>query len=427
MNVLVIGSGGREHALSWAIGRCDSVRSLYVAPGNPGTRGLAEDVLLDAKDHDAVARFCKEKAIDLVVVGPENPLADGLADSLRGEGLAVFGPGRAGALLESSKMYGMRFMERNGVPHPAFAILESPEEAALYMSRSSGPWVLKADGLALGKGVVITGDRDEALTTLNDFFSGKAHGDSGRRVVAQEFLTGRELTAMALTDGNTLFPLPFARDHKRIFDGDRGPNTGGMGAFSPVPLGEEARRSVLEDVLERTLQGLKREGVDYRGVIYAGLMMTKDGPRTLEYNVRFGDPETQCVLPRIKGDFAGALLACAEGGLASFMERNPLSVTDDACAAVVMASGGYPGSYSKEIPVFGLDEAGRGEWAGDPPVFHAGTRAEGGQVATSGGRVLAVPAFGHSIARAGERAYARLRSIRFEGAQYRKDIVDDAR
>ena len=426
MDVLVIGSGGREHALSWAIGRCDSVRSLYIAPGNPGTRALGVNVALDPGDHNVVARFCKEKAIDLVVVGPENPLADGLADFIRGEGIAVFGPGRAGAQLESSKMHGMRFMERNGVPHPAFAVLESPEEAAPYMSRTSGPWVLKADGLAMGKGVVITGEREEALRTLEDFFSGKAHGESGRRVVAQEFLTGRELTAMALTDGSTLFPLPFARDHKRILDGDRGPNTGGMGAFSPVPLGEEARRSVLEDVLERTLKGLKREGVNYRGLIYAGLMMTKDGPKALEYNVRFGDPETQCVLPRLKGDFAGALKACAEGTLASFMDRSPLSVTDEACAAVVMASAGYPGSYRKGIPISGLDEAARGDWAGDPPVFHAGTREEGGQVVTAGGRVLAVPAMGPSIAAAGERGYARVRSIGFEGAQYRKDIVDDA-
>ena len=428
MNVLVIGSGGREHALAWAIGRCESVRSLYVAPGNPGTRAIGENVALDAGDHASVARFCKEKEIDLAVVGPDNPLAEGIADSLRSEGIAVFGPGKSGAMLESSKTYGMRFMERYGVSHAAFRSFESPGDAASHVSGSSGPWVLKADGLALGKGVVITSDRNEALDVLSGFFSGKTHGEAGRRVVIQEYLTGRELTAMALTDGNILFPLPFARDHKRVFDGDRGPMTGGMGAFSPVPLqGDDAERSIIQDILQRTLDGLKQEGIDYRGVIYAGLMLTKAGPKVLEYNARFGDPETQCVLPRLSGDFAGALLACAEGRLASFMERTPILVRDDACVTVVMASGGYPLSYRKGLPVLGLDAAARGEWAGDPPVFHAGTREEDGQVVTSGGRVLAVTALGSSIEAAGERVYARVGALGFEGVHFRKDIVEGAR
>lgn len=427
MNVLVIGSGGREHALAWAIGRCESVRSLYVAPGNPGTRLVGENVPLNAGDHASVARFCKEKEIDLVVVGPENPLAEGISDSLRSKGIAVFGPGKAGAKLEYSKTDAKLFMGRHGVPHGAYRSFTLLDEAVSYVSSTGGPWVIKADGLALGKGVTITSDRQEALDALSGFFSGKFHGEAGRKVEMEEYLPGIELTAMALTDGKALFPLPFARDHKRVFDGDQGPMTGGMGAFSPVPLGDELERSIVEAVFERTLRGLKSEGIDYRGVIYAGLMLTEAGPKVLEYNVRFGDPETQCVLPRIKGDLAGALLACAEGRLASFMERTPLTVTEEACVAVVMASGGYPDSYRKGLPVLGLDAAARGEWANDPPVFHAGTRGEDGQVVTSGGRVLAITALGPSIEAAGERAYARVGGLGFEGAHFRKDIVEDAR
>jgi phosphoribosylamine--glycine ligase len=317
-------------------------------------------------------------------------------------------------------------MAKHGVPHGAYRSFAQPDEAASYVSSTGGPWVLKADGLALGKGVTITADRGEALEVLDSFFSGRAHGDAGRKVVVEEYLEGVELTAMALTDGNTLFPLPFARDHKRVFDGDKGPMTGGMGAYSPVPLEADLGRAIATDVLQRTLDGLKRDGIDYRGAIFAGLMLTRKGPKVLEYNVRFGDPETQCVLPRMKGDFAGALLACAEGRLASFMERAPLTVVDEACVAVVMASGGYPGSYTKGIPILGLEAAVGGGWAGDPPVFHAGTRGDGERVVTSGGRVLAVPAFGLDLRTAGERAYARAGAISFEGSHFRKDIIEDA-
>lgn len=428
MNVLVIGSGGREHALAWAIGRCDSVRSVYVAPGNPGTRDMGENVPLDSRDHAAVIRFCKEKGVGLVVVGPENPLAEGIADSLRAAGIPVFGPGKAGAMLESSKTGAKLFMARHGVPFGAYLSFTSQDDAVSHVLATGGPWVLKADGLALGKGVTITSDRQEALDALSDFFSGKAHGEAGRKVEMEEFLYGVELTAMALTDGNTLFPLPFARDHKRVFDGDKGPMTGGMGAYSPVALhGDQIGETIIRDVLQRTLDGLKQEGIDYRGLIYAGLMLTKDGPKVLEYNVRFGDPETQCVLPRLRGDLAGAFLACAEGRLAQFLERKPLTVADESCVAVVMASGGYPGSYHKGYTISGLQAAASGEWAGDPPVFHAGTREEGGRVVTSGGRVLAVPAMGHTVEDAGRRAYERLQEIGFEGVHFRKDIIDDDR
>lgn len=428
MNVLVIGSGGREHALAWAISRSSSVESLYISPGNPGTRSLGVNVPLNVSDHAAVARFCKEKCVGLVVVGPENPLADGIADSLRSAGIPVFGPGKAGAMLESSKTDAKLFMGRHGVPHGAYRSFTALDDAVSHVETTTGPWVLKADGLALGKGVTITSDRQQAIDALSGYFSGELYGDSGRKVEIEEFLHGVELTVMALTDGKTLFTLPFSRDHKRAFDGDKGPMTGGMGAYSPVPLrGGDPERTSVEDILQRTLDGLKQEGIDYRGVIYAGLMLTEDGPKVLEYNVRFGDPETECVLPRLRGDVAGAFLACAEGRLTEFLAKKPLTVSDEACVAVVMASGGYPGSYRKGYPISGLEAAAGGEWAGEPPVFHAGTKEEGGHVVTAGGRVLAVPAMGDSIAAAGDRAYRRLGTIGFLDAEHRDDIVGDAK
>ncbi len=428
MNVLVIGSGGREHALAWAVSRSPAGANVYVAPGNPGTKHIAQNVALDAADFAAVADFCKGGGVDLVVVGPENPLADGIADYLRDKGIAVFGPGRAGAMLEASKTHAKQFMERHGVPHAGFASFTDLDLARDHVKSVAGPYVLKADGLALGKGVSILSDRQEALAVLDSLFSGKAHGNAGKRVVIEEFLEGRELTVMALTDGKTLFPLPFARDHKRVFDGDRGPMTGGMGAFSPVPLADKGmERQVIQDILHRTLDGLKQDGIDYRGVIYAGLMMTKDGPKVLEYNVRFGDPESQCVLPLLSGDLAGALLACAEGRLAEFLQASLLTVKDGACVTVVMASGGYPGPYRKGLPVSGTERSAAGPALEDTLVFHAGTKEEGGQVVTSGGRVLAVAALGPTIENAAERAYARVDTIRFEGAHYRRDIVGDAK
>ncbi len=426
VNILIIGSGGREHALAWAVRRSGSAGSLYIAPGNPGTAPLGENVALNASDHEAVAAFCRANGIDLVVIGPENPLADGIAGSLRARDIAVFGPGKEGALLESSKSYGKSFMQRHGIPLGGYRSFTALSDASSHVRNTGGPWVIKTDGLALGKGVTITGDRREAAEVLESFFSGKAHGDAGRKVVIEDFLCGKELTAMALTDGNTVFALPFARDHKRVFDDDMGPNTGGMGAYSPVPLTGYEERAVIDDVLGRTLSGLKADGIGYRGTIFAGLMLTKDGPKVLEYNVRFGDPETECVLPRLKGDIAGLLLACAGGRLAPFLKENPVTVLDDACVCVIMASGGYPGPYRKGLPILGLSLASGPEWDGDPPVFHAGTKEENGRIVTGGGRVLAVSAMGATLEEAGKRAYARVSKLGFEGANYRKDIMDDA-
>lgn len=431
MNVLVIGSGGREHALAWSIRKGPTVSKLYVAPGNPGTLAVADNVALDPMDCQGIAAFCRDSHIDLVVVGPENPLAVGLADFLRNEGVAVFGPGQVGARLESSKSFAKEFMVRHGVSCAASSYFDDPDAALEYVANTPGPWVIKADGLALGKGVVIADALDEACKTIVGLMSNDTHGEAGHRVLIEEFLEGRELTAMALTDGRTLFPLPLARDHKRVFEGDRGPMTGGMGAFSPVSLGSpdaqgRIERTIVQDILEATLKGMREESIDYRGVIYAGLMVTASGPKVLEYNVRFGDPETQCIVPRLTGDLAGALWACATGSLAGFIADGGLGVSSSACVSVVMASGGYPGTYRKGIPIIGLGENGEAERAGDDViVFHAGTRREGEGFVTSGGRILAVSALGSQVHEARRKAYEKVESILFQGAHFRRDIAED--
>lgn len=436
MNVLVIGSGGREHALTWAIAKSPSVSRVFVAPGNPGTEGISDSVRnvpldLSTKGHEEVARFCHQNAVDLVVVGPENPLADGIADHLREAGVNVFGPGRDGAMLEASKGFAKEFMRRHGIPHPGFRTFDTPDTAVEYVLSTQGPWVIKADGLALGKGVSITGDREQAVSTIKEFMNGGIHGEAGRRLVIEEFLTGREISAMALTDGSVILPLPLAKDHKRVFEGDRGPMTGGMGAVSPVDLGEEAaiiEECIREEILERTCAGLKKDGVDFRGVIYAGLMLTGDGPKVLEYNVRFGDPETQCILPRLEGDFAQVLLACALGKLGTLTSPASgsyaaLRARPEACATVVMASGGYPGSYRKGIPITGLDTgAGQTTCPSSTLVFHAGTKRENGLLVTSGGRVLSVTALAPSLDEALRLAYGKVESIKFEHSFVRRDI-----
>lgn len=446
MNVLVTGSGAREHALAWRIARSPSVQRVFVAPGNPGVAAMAnaENVSLDLKPegYGEIARFCREKGIELVVVGPENHLADGLADYLREAGISVFGPGKQGTMLEASKSFGMDFARRHGIPHPKSESFETCDEALDYVRNMPGPWVIKADGLALGKGVTIATDRDEALETVRKVMSEGAYGEAGRRVVFQELLEGREVTAMCLTDGDYMIPLPLARDHKRVGEGDVGPMTGGMGAFSPVdlePYGSGLEDAIKTEVLERAVAGLKADGIDYRGLLYAGLMITRSGPKVLEFNVRFGDPETQCVLPRLEGDFAEALLSCAKGTLRRYASGapassgGPLRVREEACATVVMASGGYPGSYPKGIPIYGLtgDEDGRPALAckagsggrdRETIVFHAGTKVDGGVLVTSGGRVLSVTALAPSLEEALRLAYDKVSSIRFEGAFYRRDI-----
>ncbi len=423
MRVLVIGSGGREHALAWAIHRSPSVERLWVAPGNPGTEALGINVSIDPMDFEAIYDLCRGESIELVVVGPENPLAAGIADFLAARGISVFGPTKGGAQLEASKSTAKEFMARHDIPHARFKVFERPEDAVDYVRCAPGPWVIKADGLAYGKGVTITSDTDEAITVISGMLSGKLHGTAGRRIVIEEFLEGIEATAMALCDGNTILALPMAKDHKRVFDGDKGPMTGGMGAYSPLPfVTPEMEKMIYRDILHKTFLGLKHDGIDYRGVIYAGLMLTKAGPKVLEYNVRFGDPEAQCVLPRLAGDFAGLLMSCAEARLESFISSNSIEARDESAVTVVMASRGYPGEYPKGLPIEGL--AGTGNmFSDDVLVFQAGTgKDEKGRLVASGGRVLAVTALMPTLVEARLEVYDALSKVTFPGAHCRKDI-----
>ncbi len=447
MRVLVIGSGGREHALAWALSKSPSVSELYIMPGNPGTLSLGENIGIDPMNFGAVLEFCQRIRMDLVVVGPENPLANGIADYLRAKGISVFGPGEMAARLEASKAFAKQFMSRHQIPHPRFEAFQDPVKAKQYVSGTPGPWVIKADGLALGKGVVVTGDRSEALRVLSNMMSGKILQGAGRRVVIEEYLSGYEVTAMALVGGERFHMLPVAKDHKRLLDGDEGPMTGGMGAISPVPpLSPEDVRAIEKDIFEKALRGFQEEELDYRGVLYAGLMITAEGPKVLEFNVRFGDPEAQCVLPRLEGDLAAVFLEVAQGR----MERVQLTVRPEASTTVVMASRGYPGEYEKGFVISGIEDALA---LGNVLVFQAGTMPLGGgspassrdtapksalkgasnevgekhpgslvPVKTWGGRVLSVTALGTDLEESRRRAYEACSLIRFEGAHYRKDI-----
>jgi phosphoribosylamine--glycine ligase len=423
MRVLVVGSGGREHALAWAIYRSPGVEKVWVAPGNPGTKTHGVNVPIDPLDFDAIYDLCREESIDLVVVGPENPLAAGIADFVTDRGILVFGPTGTGAQLEASKSMAKDFMARHGIPHARYKVLEQVEDAVDYVRSVPGPWVIKADGLAYGKGVTIVSDVNEAEKAIGEMLSGKLHGEAGRRIVIEEYLEGIEATAMALCDGNTIFCLPMVKDHKRVYEGDKGPMTGGMGAYSPLPfVTPEMENTIYRDILYKTFLGLKADGIDYRGVIYAGLMLTEDGPKVLEYNVRFGDPEAQCVLPRLAGDFAGLLLACALGCLESFVSGKGIEIRDEAAVTIVLASRGYPGGYPKGLPIEGITDSGDTD-SGDAMVFHAGTGLdEGGRLVTSGGRVLAVTALMPTLEEARSKAYGVLSQITFPGAHYRKDI-----
>lgn len=415
MNVLVVGSGGREHALVHFISESPSVVKIYAAPGNAGTAERAENISVAQSDFSALRDFCLKEKIDLVVVGPENPLAGGLADVLRERGITVFGPNRDAARLESSKGYARRFMKKYGIPHPSFQVFSDVDEAKAHVKSTDGPWVIKADGLALGKGVSVCQDREEALSRLEWMMSGQAFGDAGKTVLIEEYISGVEMTAMALCDGVSFNLLPFSKDHKRAHDGDKGPMTGGMGAISPVPFADEELRRQVEEIVARTVEGLNREGLEYRGLLYIGLMVDTDGlPRVLEYNVRFGDPETECILPRLTGDLAVALMACAKGTL----DEVSLGERVESCATVVMASNGYPEKYSTGFEISGLDrDREEGVF-----MFHAGTRREQGRYYTSGGRVLAVSALGTTLDQAVRKAYRAVDSISYANAYFRKDI-----
>jgi phosphoribosylamine--glycine ligase len=418
MKVLVVGGGGREHALCWALSQSFMLERLYAAPGNAGIAGLASLVPIAAGDVAGIVDFAERESIDLTVVGPEAPLVAGLADELELRGLRVFAPVRAAARIEGSKAWARTLCEKHGIPCPRSSEFEEMGPALDFLAEMEAPYVIKADGLAAGKGVTVAEDPGTAERALKESLVDQIFGDAGRRVLVEEYLEGFEISAMALVDGRTVKPLAFAQDYKRALDGDRGPNTGGMGSFSAVPgIDPATETEIVRMVLERTAAALGDEGVRYRGVLYAGLMVTSEGPKVLEFNCRFGDPETQVVIPRLQSNLGELLLACVEGNLADY----ELNWTPEACVGVVLASAGYPGSVKTGVPISGLDEASRVEGV---QLFHAGTVAQDGRVLTAGGRVLTVTALGQDHQEARHRAYEACSRVRFDGMQYRRDIGD---
>ena len=420
MRVLILGSGGREHALAWRLSRDKNVKNVICAPGNPGMSAIGPCIPLLINDAEAVLALIEREAIDLTVVGPEAPLDAGVSDAVRRAGRSIVGPGRIPAQLECSKVFSKRFMERHQIPTARFVVHTELDKALAAVSGAEFgfPVVVKADGLAAGKGVVVAQDRAEAEAAIRACLADGAFGVAGSTVVVEQCLTGPEVSFFALCDGTRAIPLGSAQDHKRAYDDDRGPNTGGMGAFAPSPLlTPELQTIAMRDIAQRVMDGLKADGSgDYRGFLYISLMLTPDGPYVIEFNVRFGDPEAQVLLPAIEGDLASVLMACANGTL----DRAPaLTLSPDKFVGVVMASGGYPGAMQLGKSITGIDNA---DALDGVVVFHAGTKAEGGAVVTSGGRVVTVVGRGASYEDAMRRAYAGVACVKYDGAEFRKDI-----
>jgi len=415
MNVLLIGSGGREHALAWSIAASPLLSKLYCAPGNPGIAELAQCVALDVGDHGRVVDFCARNDIGLVVVGPELPLVAGLVDELTKAGIKAFGPSKAAARLEGSKAFTKNLCREFSIPTGAFCCFSDPSAAKAYLATQKLPIVIKADGLAAGKGVVIAQSTQEAEQAIDACFAG-AFGAAGAEIVIEEFLEGEEASFFALVDGEHVLPLVTAQDHKRVGDGDTGANTGGMGAYSPAPvMTPQMTRRTLEEIILPTVAAMKQRGTPFQGVLYLGAIITEDGPKLCEYNVRFGDPECQVLVMRLKSDLLAALLATADAVLKSF----DLRWHDEAAVVVVMAAKGYPGSYLKDTPIGGLKEASAVEGV---EIFHAGTRREGGRLVAAGGRVLNVAARGRTVTEAQRRAYTAIAKIDWAGGFCRSDI-----
>ncbi|MDZ4719841.1 MAG: phosphoribosylamine--glycine ligase [Roseiflexaceae bacterium] len=410
MKVLLVGSGGREHALAWKIAQSPLLTKLLIAPGNPGTSTLGRNVPIDTNNHALLIDIAIREQIDLVVIGPEAPLAAGLADACLAVGLRVFGPTAAAARIESSKIFAKQLMARANIPTAAAHIFNDPHDAGEFARLSGRPWVVKADGLAAGKGVIVP---DDVAGTLAAIAQIGATG-AGQRVLLEERLEGTEISLLALCDGSRLLILPPARDHKRLLDGDLGPNTGGMGAIAPVALDDDLMIEIVDRIIQPALQTLAEDGMPFCGALYAGLMLTEAGPRALEFNARFGDPETQVIMPLIDGDLLAALLACTEGRL----NPNMLSTRQGAVACVVLAAAGYPETVRRDDPIDGLESV-------DQPgvlIFHAGTAWEHGRTVTNGGRVLGITGTGQTLDHALEVAYAAIETISFPGMQYRHDI-----
>lgn len=418
MKVLLVGAGGREHALAWRLAQDKEVKSLYCAPGNPGTAEVAENVAIEADDLDGLARFARRQRIDLTIAGPEAPLVAGINERFEQDGLLLFGPSKRAAELEGSKVFAKQLMRRFGIPTAEFRIFDNPRQALNYVHEAGVPLVVKADGLAAGKGVIVTSTPEEAAQAVRLVMEQRAFGDAGRRIVIEERLVGEEASILAVTDGKTILPLPASQDHKQVYDGDRGPNTGGMGAYAPAPLvDDKLTQQITSDFLVPTVHAMQHLGRPYIGVLYVGLIATSMGPRVLEYNCRFGDPETQPIMLLLEGSLAETLYLAAAGKLDE--AKRPVFARPGAAVCVVLASGGYPGNYRKGLRIDGLEDAGHVEGV---TVFHAGTRWLDGALLTAGGRVLGVTAKAADIAEARTRAYQAVEKIHFEGVHYRTDI-----
>jgi phosphoribosylamine---glycine ligase len=419
MKILIIGGGGREHALAWKIAQSPKVSALFCAPGNPGTAQVATNIDIPADDIDRLLAFALEESIDLTVVGPEQPLVLGLADWFQDNGLKVFGPSAKAAQLEGSKAFSKDLMQKYDIPTAAYAAFDDADEACAYL-KGKGSQVVKADGLAAGKGVFVCATEKEAADAIGQIMNDKIFGESGSRIIIEERLEGQEVSLLAFTDGTTVLPMEAAQDHKAVFDGDTGPNTGGMGAYSPAPIfTPELKQQVIDQVMVPAVNGMRADGIPYQGVLYAGLMITPNGPKTLEFNARFGDPETQPLMMRMQSDIVPIMEACADGTL----ESCSLEWKSDTSVCVVMASEGYPGSFEKGRVIRGLDQASS---LPGVTVFHAGTKQAGDDIVTSGGRVLGVTALGGDVKKAIETAYQAVGTIQWPGAQFRTDIGQKA-
>lgn len=416
MKILIIGSGGREHALVWKISQSKKAEKIFCAPGNPGIAEIAECLNIKADDINSLKEFALKNNIDLTVVGPEQPLALGIVDEFEDAGIKIFGPSKMAAEIEGSKAFSKELMQKHNIPTAAYRVFENAEEAKEYAEKHHPPVVVKADGLAAGKGVFICPTMDEAFLAVDIIMKEKAFGDAGAKVVIEEFLAGEEASFLAFTDGETVLPLASAQDHKQVFDNDEGPNTGGMGAYSPAPIiTPSMQKRIMSEIMLPTVHAMKAEGRQFKGVLYAGLMLTKKGPKVLEFNARFGDPETQPLLMRLKTDIVDVFLAVIENRLKGVK----LEWDKRTAVCVVMASEGYPGDYEKGKIITGLEDI---KGMKDVYVFHAGTSLKDGKLATNGGRVLGVTALGAGIKRAIKNAYSAVEKINWDGAHYRTDI-----
>jgi len=424
MRILIIGSGGREHALVWKISQSKLVDKIFCAPGNGGISKQAECIDIKADDIPHLLEFAKREKIDLTVVGPEASLAGGIVDEFNNYKLRIFGPNKKAAQLEASKVFAKELMVKYNVPSADFKIFDNAEQAKKYIEKRGAPCVVKADGLAQGKGVIVAKTTDEARQAVTSIMQEKVFGDAGNKVIIEDCLFGEEVSIIVLTDSEEVIPLASSQDHKRVFDNDSGPNTGGMGAYSPAPVVTEGLfRKILDNIIYRVIHGLIEEGIGYNGVLYAGIMLTDEGPKVLEFNVRFGDPETQAILPRLKSDLLEAMLAASNEKLGKVIKTGGMNWDNRACVSVVCASGGYPGNYEKGKLISGLEEA---EKLLDVVVFHAGTKKENGKYFTNGGRVLGVTGLGNTIKEAIEHTYQAVERIHFEGMHYRRDIGQKA-